>query len=120
MVKVKTKSDFFDFKKIDSISEPKENRKFKEIIDICNNLFYGDYYETGGKFQTKEQLEKRIKENVLGSFIDFFGENNSNYLKETIDNTKIDFVYQIIGKNSINEYLNKKKEGHHALPHIII
>ena len=32
-------------------------------------------------------------------------------LNQTLaDNTKIDFVYQIIGKNSINEYLNKKKE----------
>jgi len=108
MAKVKMKSEFFDFINFSSQS-PKESRKFKKIINICNNLFYGDYYEKGGKLKTKEELDKRMKDSLIDSFVGFWGKQDKEYIENKINSAEIDYNYQILGKNSISEYLQNKK-----------
>ena len=89
-----------------------KNAEIAEIIQICDNLFYGDYYEKGGDFKTKDELTQRIKSSLGEDFIEFYGERYADKITQAIEKQNINFAYQIIGKNSIEDFLNKKEREH--------
>ena len=89
-----------------------KNAEIAEIMQICDNLFYGDYYEKGGDFKTKDELTQRIKSSLGEDFIEFYGERYADKITQAIEKQNINFAYQIIGKNSIEDFLNKKEREH--------
>ena len=82
------------------------SKQLMEVINICDNLFYGDYYTTG-KLKTSLELKNDIKSKLIGSFVEFFGSNNEEVIEQRINNTDIQFNYQIYGKNSLYEFLKE-------------
>ena len=77
------------------------------IINLCNKLFYNQETIT-----SQENIFSKIRNGVRWSFLDFYGNLHKQEIDNTVENTKIVFMYQILGKhNSIEDYLKECKEN---------
>lgn len=80
-------------------------QKIDEAIKICDNLFYGDYLESG-ELKTRAELKQHIKDEIAQTFIQFWGYKYADELLNKIAESEINFVYQIDGlSNTVNAYL---------------
>ena len=85
------------------------SEKISQIINICDNLFYNNYITTG-VLNTREEIQTRIKGQVAETFVEFWGQDHSQKIKDKIDSTNISFLYQTIGpRNSIEDFLRQTK-----------
>ena len=79
------------------------------VINLCDNLFYNNYLETG-VLNSRQEICGRIKQQVAETFIDFWGPAHSQKIQDKVNSTEISFLYQTIGpRNSIDEFLTKIK-----------
>lgn len=76
---------------------------------ICDNLFYNNYLSTG-ILNTREEIQSRIKRQVVETATDFYGAQHNKKIQEKVDSTTINFGYQTIGpSNSIEDFLKQTK-----------
>ena len=79
------------------------------VINLCDNLFYNNYLETG-VLNSREEICGRIKQQVAETFVDFWGPAHSQKIQDKVNSTEIAFLYQTIGpRNSIDEFLKQVK-----------
>ena len=79
-----------------------------ELMKICDNLFFSDYFQNGGEYKTREEIAERLKNSVKDDFISFYGTRYTKYINERIDKQEIIFHYQTRGKNSIEQFLRDR------------
>lgn len=83
--------------------------ELKKAINICDNIFYNNYLETG-VLQSRLVIELNIKKAVSNVFGDFWGEEHKDLLFKRIAETDIMFCYQVDGpRNSIRNFLEDTK-----------
>ena len=97
----------FGIKKGESVFS--ENLQIDNIVKICDNLMYGDYFEKGGDLKSREEIIEHIKNETAESLVDFYGLAHEDRIKQLVDREKIVFGYQTVGKNSIEDFLNSKE-----------
>ncbi|MBO5229582.1 MAG: hypothetical protein J6B20_02195 [Clostridia bacterium] len=71
-------------------------KEVDRVVNICNNIFYSDYLNTG-ILKSNHEIEARIKSEVCESLIDFYGEAYKKKIIKIIDKIQIKFVYQTFG-----------------------
>lgn len=79
------------------------------VINLCDNLFYNNYLETG-VLNSRQEIQGKIKQQVAETFIDFWGPAHSQKIQDKVNSTEISFLYQTVGpRNSIDDFLNQVK-----------
>lgn len=92
---------------------PESQARIEEIQTICNNLFYSDYYASGGRLKSKEEIVAHIKYHLIQTLTNFYGSKYAEYIEGRINNCNIEFVYQSVGdKSSIENYLKRMQKRH--------
>ena len=63
-------------------------KEVDRVVNICNNIFYSDYLNTG-ILKSNHEIEARIKSEVCESLIDFYGEAYKKKIIKIIDKIHI-------------------------------
>ncbi len=83
--------------------------KLKKVINLCDNIFFGDFLETG-VLQSRLLIQMRMRNEVAKTFIDYWGPDYAAIINRRIAGTEIAFAYQTDGpRNSIRDFLKSRK-----------
>lgn len=84
------------------------------FINICNNLFYNDYLNTG-VLQSNHEIVKRIKKDACESLVNFYGEEYQKKIQQIIDKIDMNFVYQVFGPICAVDSFMENHEGNRVM-----
>lgn len=77
----------------------------QDIIKSCNNLILNKPED-----QSMEEAYQHIKDELIPTFVDFYGPKYAERVKEKIQNTQLILTYQILGeKNSIESMVMNQR-----------
>ena len=82
----------------------KNSKNIDRVMNICDNLFFNRKIDDG--YLSREEIVSGLKKK-LGCAFDLYYDKKGNHCSNKIQNTEFRFIYQIMGKNSIVQYLGK-------------